>query len=725
MRSLRTPQDSTSNVRQRRGGVARVAGVVEGAAGVVVGAAVEVVKAAEVVAAVGVVVGVGALVAAVEEAVGVAVVAAVGVVEVGLEILMERGASGGIVRCPYVIRTGDRAGQTCGRPHTQHRCFSHLDDTCCAEFGDEVERPHWAELLRSGVAIFDLDYDAILFAMYALSASAEGDCYWCVPPDPGIEATALCVGESSLLGTALAQALHTQVPHTISFVTAPPSLLYLHLSQSGWLTPLGAQSLPVPPLSFLVRRFCPAHFQVFTSPRSLQAWVESVHTRYRASSGTSVCPGVYVSAVAVGAARGYPRTPLFEGCPPSPLAPSYAFAAAVDVPGAEDIGAASASAKCRSGKGKGGRGGGGGNGGGGGGSSGGGGGSGGGGSGGSGGSGSGGTGGDRTGAQRGGSGCGQRQQQQRRSEAQTPQQLSEWLFQRGASGGSGSCPYVIRTGDCAGKTCGRFHTQHRCFSRLDDAWCAEFGDEVERPRWAELLRSGVAIFDLDFDATLTAMYALCVSAEGDCYQCVPLDPVPMTPNPDNHVPRAQEFTEILQAARIRATDAIKKANIIAKRNADCHRRPVTYQPDDLVLLDTQNLRLPITPKLRPRYCGPFRISHMITPVTAHLLLPADWYVGPSFHVSLLRPYVPSMSHLPCNHPASMTRPPTEPIITPEEILSYRVRDPRGARRIESLICWKDCTPTEDNWVPLDRIENHPVLTEYLRSRNFRDVNALS
>ncbi|CAI7898640.1 unnamed protein product [Closterium sp. NIES-54] len=230
------------------------------------------------------------------------------------------------------------------------------------------------------------------------------------------------------------------------------------------------------------------------------------------------------SAVAVGAARGYPRTPLFEGCPPSPLAPSYAFAAAADVPGAEDIGAASASAKCRSGKGKGGRGGGGGNGGGGGGNSGGGGGSGGGGSGGSGGSGSGGTGGDRTGAQRGGSGCGQRQQQQRRSEAQTPQQLSEWLFQRGASGGSGSCPYVIRTGDCAGKTCGRFHTQHRCFSRLDDAWCAEFGDEVERPRWAELLRSGVAIFDLDFDATLTAMYALCVSAEGDCYQCVPLDP---------------------------------------------------------------------------------------------------------------------------------------------------------------------------------------------------------
>ncbi|CAI7803722.1 unnamed protein product [Closterium sp. NIES-54] len=127
----------------------------------------------------------------------------------------------------------------------------------------------------------------------------------------------------------------------------------------------------------------------------------------------------------------------------------------------------------------------------------------------------GGTGGGRTGAQRRGSRGDQRQQQQqRRSEAQSPQQLREWLFLRGASGGNGSCPYVIRTGDRAGQTCGRFHTQNCCFSRPDDAWRAEFGDEVERPRWAELLRSGVAIFDLDFDAILITMYALSLSAEG-------------------------------------------------------------------------------------------------------------------------------------------------------------------------------------------------------------------
>ncbi|CAI7869438.1 unnamed protein product [Closterium sp. NIES-54] len=247
------------------------------------------------------------------------------------------------------------------------------------------------------------------------------------------------------------------------------------------------------------------------------------------------------SAVAVGGARGTPRTPFFEGCSPSPLAPSYASAAAVDILSTDNVGAASASAKHRSSKGKGGRGGGGGSGSGGGGSSGGSGGSGGGGSGGSGGgsggigrssggsggsggSGSGGSGGGRTGALRGGSGGGQRQRQQRRSETPSPQHLREWLFQRGASGGSVSCPYVIHTGDRAGQTCGKSHTQHRCFSRLDDAWRAEFGDEVEWPHWVELLRYGVAIFDLDYDVILSAMYALSASAEGDCYQCVPPDP---------------------------------------------------------------------------------------------------------------------------------------------------------------------------------------------------------
>ncbi|CAI7928255.1 unnamed protein product [Closterium sp. NIES-54] len=83
-------------------------------------------------------------------------------------------------------------------------------DTWRAQFGDATKLPRWLKLVRQGVDIFTLDYDAIHIAMYALSTSAEGDCSRCVPPDPGIAAAALDASESGTLpGTAPAQALHT------------------------------------------------------------------------------------------------------------------------------------------------------------------------------------------------------------------------------------------------------------------------------------------------------------------------------------------------------------------------------------------------------------------------------------------------------------------------------------------------------------------------------------
>ncbi|CAI7773673.1 unnamed protein product [Closterium sp. NIES-53] len=84
------------------------------------------------------------------------------------------------------------------------------------------------------------------------------------------------------------------MPLVVSFVTAPPSLLSLHLSRSDSLTPPGARSLPIPPLCSRVWWFRQAHCQVFTSPPSLRTWVESVHIRYRASSSSCVCSGVRV-----------------------------------------------------------------------------------------------------------------------------------------------------------------------------------------------------------------------------------------------------------------------------------------------------------------------------------------------------------------------------------------------------------------------------------------------
>ncbi|CAI7873517.1 unnamed protein product, partial [Closterium sp. NIES-54] len=322
-------------------------------------------------------------------------------------------------------------------------------------------------------------------------------------------------------------------------------------------------------LSRLILPYLFPDLAAFPTVADLITHLRTDDTRYRAALPAedhflSVCPttltvdlleqrllAAETSIVAVGASRGDPRTLVFEGCSPSPLLPSVASAATADLGGFESVGAASApSGRRRPGRGKGGKGtggtGGGGGGGGGGGSGGGwggggrggggggvgsssGGGGGGGGGGGSGGGGGGGVGGGSGGAgrgstQRSGSGGGQRQQQQRSRETPSPQQLREWYAGRQRSGGTGPCTYVLRTGDRASEQCGGLHSTQRCFGRLTDAWRHQFPDATEIPRWGDLSRAGVAIFDLHYDAIIAAMYAVSTSDEGDCYLCLPPDP---------------------------------------------------------------------------------------------------------------------------------------------------------------------------------------------------------
>ncbi|CAI7903311.1 unnamed protein product [Closterium sp. NIES-54] len=332
-----------------------------------------------------------------------------------------------------------------------------------------------------------------------------------------------------------------QPPHTVADLVA-----HLHTSDARYRAALPTEFLPTnsPPmyitLYYLVTRLPDSLSSVrdhFLSLCPTELTVDLLEERLTAAEK---------SILVVGASRGGRRTPFFEGCSPVPLLPSIASAAAVDLVGTEEVSAASASSgRRRTGKGKGSRGGGGGGGGsgarGGGGGGGGGGGTGSGGvSGGSGGRGGGGGGGGGSGSgggasggggasygaatQRGGLGGSKRQQQLRTRETPSVQQLREWYDGRGRSGGAGPCTYVLRTGTRSGEVCGLPHTTQRCFGRLTDAWCTQFRDAVELPRWHDLLMQNVPIFDLDFDAILAAMYALADITEGDCYLRVPPDP---------------------------------------------------------------------------------------------------------------------------------------------------------------------------------------------------------
>ncbi|CAI7913227.1 unnamed protein product [Closterium sp. NIES-54] len=117
-----------------------------------------------------------------------------------------RGRSGGAGPCAYVLRTGTRSGEVCGLPHTTQRCFGRLTDTWRTQFPDAVELPRWHDLLLQNVPIFDLDFDAILAAMYALADIIEGDYYLRVTPDPGTVAATVGAGAAAALGASASAA---------------------------------------------------------------------------------------------------------------------------------------------------------------------------------------------------------------------------------------------------------------------------------------------------------------------------------------------------------------------------------------------------------------------------------------------------------------------------------------------------------------------------------------
>ncbi|CAI7879126.1 unnamed protein product [Closterium sp. NIES-53] len=65
---------------------------------------------------------------------------------------------------------------------------------------------HTPRSAASNVPLFDLDFDAILAAMYALADITEGDCYLSVPPNPGTAAAALGASASAAPGAGASAA---------------------------------------------------------------------------------------------------------------------------------------------------------------------------------------------------------------------------------------------------------------------------------------------------------------------------------------------------------------------------------------------------------------------------------------------------------------------------------------------------------------------------------------
>ncbi|CAI5950302.1 unnamed protein product [Closterium sp. NIES-64] len=173
----------------------------EAAGAVVVGAGVAEVVAVEAAAEAAVV----AEAAEAAEAAGVAVELVAGLHRGVVPVVVSASSSSAVVRpCPL-------SSSVSGTLHASEVGVLLRAPTSCApatmRFSEATEIPRWGELSKAGVAIYALDFDAILSAMYALSISDEGDCYRCFPPDPGIGTAALGTGEAAALGACDTAAL--------------------------------------------------------------------------------------------------------------------------------------------------------------------------------------------------------------------------------------------------------------------------------------------------------------------------------------------------------------------------------------------------------------------------------------------------------------------------------------------------------------------------------------
>ncbi|CAJ0929151.1 unnamed protein product, partial [Ranitomeya imitator] len=114
---------------------------------------------------------------------------------------------------------------------------------------------------------------------------------------------------------------------------------------------------------------------------------------------------------------------------------------------------------------------------------------------------------------------------------------------------------------------------------------------------------------------------------------------------------------------------------------------------DLVWLSSRYIPMKVSsPKFKPRFIGPYRISEVLNPVSFRLTLPASFSIHNVFHRSLLRrymaPVVPSID-------------PLAPVLVGWELeyIVEKILDSRVSRRkLQYLVKWKGYGQEDNSWV---------------------------
>jgi hypothetical protein len=178
---------------------------------------------------------------------------------------------------------------------------------------------------------------------------------------------------------------------------------------------------------------------------------------------------------------------------------------------------------------------------------------------------------------------------------------------------------------------------------------------------------------------------------------------------------------LVQSARTRIAEAKKCLQAAQDRQAhyaNAKRQPITLHVGQLVLLSSKNIKIATTgtPKLLPRYLGPFKVTRLVGKAAVQLDIPASWTIHPVFHVSLLKlwdgPNTPEVLTVDVEG---------FPEFVVEKILSHRLQTRGRGRPVTMfLVKWKDFGSEHNTWEPeanltADGQYDNSKLTEYWQS----------
>ena len=178
-----------------------------------------------------------------------------------------------------------------------------------------------------------------------------------------------------------------------------------------------------------------------------------------------------------------------------------------------------------------------------------------------------------------------------------------------------------------------------------------------------------------------------------------------------------------------AQDNLLLAKTYQAIHANAHRgQEIAYKVGDRVMLSTFHRRRDYmqrgdhrVAKFMVRYDGPYLVTAAHPSTSTYTLdLPSTMRIHPTFHSSLLKPFVPNDDAL---FP-ERAHPRPGPIVTEdgqEEHFVERILDHRRVGRgHQFLIRWRGFGPSDDEWLPGRDVRDLAALDKYLASRGITE-----